>query len=161
VINTAISGNTTRELLEGFDWRVRQFAPDVVFIMIGMNDCSTDRDVSEQDFRANLITLCRRVLDLPSIPVLQTTCPILPQTAPAREERFPRYMEVVRQVAAVEAIALVDHAAWWEEHRDSHFYWMSNGFHPNEYGHRAFAGVLFRELGIFDPKSATCSLFIP
>src|SRR5437763_63070 len=45
VINTAISGDSTRGLLETFDWRVAQFRPDVVFLMIGMNDCSTSRAI--------------------------------------------------------------------------------------------------------------------
>ena len=36
VINTAISGNNSRQLLNGFDWRVGQFRPDAVFLMIGM-----------------------------------------------------------------------------------------------------------------------------
>lgn len=30
ILNTAISGNTTQDLLESFDWRVAHFRPDVV-----------------------------------------------------------------------------------------------------------------------------------
>jgi len=40
-------------------------------------------------------------------------------------------------------------------------YWMSNAFHPNQFGHQVFAELLFKELGIFDPKAATCRFFRP
>jgi hypothetical protein len=38
---------------------------------------------------------------------------------------------------------------------------MSDAFHPNECGHRAFAHCLFHELGIFDPGSHCCRLHLP
>ena len=44
VINTAISGNSTRELLQGFDWRVAQFQPDVLLLMIGIAGAITHMD---------------------------------------------------------------------------------------------------------------------
>ena len=51
VITTAISGDNTRGPLAGFDWRVAQFDPDVVFVMIGMNDCSEGNDISVEELR--------------------------------------------------------------------------------------------------------------
>ena len=38
---------------------------------------------------------------------------------------------------------------------------MSDAFHPNNYGHCVFANYLFKELGIFDAKSTTCSFSTP
>ena len=43
VINTGISGNTTRVILNDLDWRISQFKPNVVSLMIGTNDCATGR----------------------------------------------------------------------------------------------------------------------
>src|SRR5690554_5045874 len=43
VINTGISGNTTQNILDDFDWRVKQFNPRIVSLMIGTNDCATGR----------------------------------------------------------------------------------------------------------------------
>lgn len=161
VIKTAISGNTTENLLKDFDWRCGQFQPHVVFLMIGMNDCSTGRNLPLETFEANLHELCNRIEGLGALTVLQTTCPILPGTAPDREPNFPAYMEAIRRVACARQLPLVDHEAYWKENIGRHFFWMSNAFHPNQYGHTAFAHELFRALGIFDPASPTCSLYVP
>ncbi|HRJ70997.1 MAG TPA: SGNH/GDSL hydrolase family protein [Terrimicrobiaceae bacterium] len=161
VMKTAISGNTTRALLETFDWRVASLQPDVVFVMIGMNDCSTGRDIPLAEFRSNLESVIRKIQALGAVPVLQTTCPILPNSAPDREGNFPQYMQAVRECAAALALPFVDHEEHWKAHSTQHYYWMSNAFHPNGAGHLAFAHELFRKLGIFDPASATCRLFVP
>jgi lysophospholipase L1-like esterase len=161
IINTAISGQTTRELLNGFDWRVRQFSPHVVFIMIGMNDCSETRALSPEEFRANLKQFNQQLVDINALPVLQTTCPILPGTTPDREPYFSQYMDIVREVAREGNWPLVDHLAFWEANRAKHYYWMHDPFHPGAHGHLVFAHTLFRELGIFDANSNVCRLFTP
>ena len=161
VINTAISGHNTRLLLEQFDWRVGQFAPQAVFVMIGMNDCSAASGITVEEFAANLEALCARIRTGGGEVVLQTTCPILPGAAPDREAGFPAYMEAVRQVAARIGAPLVDHERFWREQADRHYYWMSDAFHPNEYGHRAFAHRLFEALAIVDAQSPCCRLFRP
>src|ERR1051325_8863755 len=92
IIKTAVSGHTTRDLLGDFDWRVRQFHPTVVFLMFGMNDCASDQELVPAEFRSNLRSLCRSILDDGSaLPVLQTTCPIMPGGAPNRERNFDAY----------------------------------------------------------------------
>ena len=161
VITTAISGDNTRGLLDSFDWRVGQFRPDVVFIMIGMNDCSANNDIGPEEFEANLNRLADRLQEIGAVAVLQTTCPILPGQAPDRAPHFDTYMDLVRQVAARRDLPLVDHTRFWQEHPDSHFYWMSNAFHPNGHGHRAFAAHLYHALGMHDPSSHSCRLHIP
>lgn len=161
VINTAISGNTTRQLLEGFEWRVTQFRPHVVFLMIGMNDCSALNDLSLEQFESNLNELAERTEALDARLVLQTTCPILPGTAPDREPHFDGYMDAIRRVASQRGHPLIDHTKFWHEHADRHFFWMSNSFHPNEYGHRAFALLLYRALEIYDPESHSCRFYLP
>lgn len=161
VIKTAISGNTTRNLLADFDWRLAQFQPHVVFLMIGMNDCSTDRKMPLEEFRANLALLVEKIGALGGLTILQTTCPILPGSAPGREENFPSFMQAIRDVAADSGLPLVDHEAYWKANEGRHYYWMSNAFHPNNAGHLAFAHHLFREMGIFDENSTTCRFFLP
>jgi acyl-CoA thioesterase-1 len=161
VINTAISGNTTRDLLETFDWRVAQFKPEVVFIMVGMNDCNKLNHVDAETFRANLRELVHKIDHLPALPILQTTCPILPGRAPRLASRLDDYMDILRTVAAETKRPLIDHFAFWRQRADSHFFWMSNDCHPNAYGHRAFAVCLFQALSIYDPSSQTCRLHLP
>lgn len=161
VINTAISGHNTGALLDGFEWRVKQFNPDVVFVMIGMNDCSTSSRISCEQFERNLHALADRIIEGGGKPVMQTTCPILPGTSPDRLPHFPAFMDAIRRVAADRKLPLVDHTAHWEANNGKLYYWLDNPFHPNGHGHRAFANLLFKELGIFDPASATCRLFVP
>ena len=162
IINTAISGNNTNALLDSFDWRVARFQPHVVFIMIGMNDCNQGCNITVEQFKQNLHTIKEKLDTIGAMPVLQTTCPILPGSTPGREPYFDDYMDAVRRAAEQLDVPLVDHTAYWREQSDRLYYWMSNAFHPNEYGHRAFARTLFRDLGIDDPESSkTCQLFIP
>lgn len=161
VINTAINGDSTPGLLRTFDWRVEPFKPDVVFVMIGMNDCSAANGISADDFERNLAELYNRIDELGALTVLQTTCPILPGTAPEREPEFDDFMERVRRVAAEKGVPLIDHLRYWQAHPDQHFFWMSNAFHPNAHGHQAFAIHLFEALDIFDAGSPTCRLFLP
>ena len=161
VINTAHSGNNSQQLLDTYDHRVRRFNPDVVFLMIGMNDCEINNPVSLDQFYDNLNKLCDQFEEQGAVAVLQTTCPILPGSTPDREPDFPKYMNAIREVAAARKLPLVDHTACWEDNADKHYLWMSNEFYPNEYGHRAFAELLFTELDIWDADSATCRLMIP
>ncbi len=162
VINTAISGHNTENLIDGFDWRVKQFAPDVVFLMIGMNDCSDDlKELTVEKFGENLKSLCDSCQKLGSIVVLQTTSAILPNTAPDRIDNLPLYMQKVRDVAKQERLLLVDHTKYWDENTDKHYHWMANEFHPNQYGHRVFVQELLKTIGLFDPDSSVCRLFVP
>ncbi len=163
VLNTAVNGDTTRGLLAGFEERVARFAPGVVLLMIGMNDCCDRRGIGLPEFAANLNTIADRSAAWQGTVVFQTSPPILPGLAPDREPQFPAFMDAVRAVARARGLPLVDHAAEWQALQPAHrrFYWMSDPFHPNEYGHRALARTLFREFGLEDPHSATCRLFIP
>ena len=161
VINTAISGNTTRHLLEGFEWRVTQFTPHAIFLMIGMNDCSDQNDLDLEEFEQNLHELAERMDMLGSRLILQTTCPILPGAAPDSEPHFMDYMDAIRRVASARGLPLVDHTEFWMEHADQHFFWMSDAFHPNGYGHQAFALLLYRAMGLYDPDSPSCRFYLP
>lgn len=161
VITTAISGDNTRGLLDSFDWRVGQFRPQAVPIMIGMNDCSASNDISVEEFSDNLDRLVQRIADIDAVPVLQTTCPIMAHQAPDREPHIDAYMDAIRQAAVRNEVPLVDHTAHWQQHADKRAYWMSDAFHPNEYGHRAFADLLYQEFGIHDPASHACRLYYP
>lgn len=163
VVNTATSGSSTIHLLERFDRHVKTFSPRVVFLMIGMNDCNPGRGVSLDRFRSNLSTLTERIQKLPSLPVLQTTCPILPGTSPEREPHFDAYMDAVRDIAGMKSLPLIDHAAHWKrrfaDEPGLHSLWM-NAYHPTYRGHRALAELIFRELGVFDPQSDICRLVL-
>lgn len=161
VINTAISGNRIASLIEQFEWRLAQFRPDVVFVMIGMNDCASDDPQDLRRFTDSLGDLAGRITALGAIGIWQTSCPIIPGGAPERESHFDDYMQAVRKSAKNHALPIIDHVRYWEAHADRHWYWMGDAFHPNVHGHRVLASRIFHELDIFDADAPTCRLFVP
>lgn len=161
VLNTAFSGYTTRGLLAEYEHRVARFKPDAVFLMIGMNDCY-EQTVPLAEFQQNLRALAGRIQTGGGLPVLQTTCPVIDGKAPGREKHLPAYMDAVREAAAALGLPLVDHTAEWQRAGEQQrYYLMSDPFHPNAHGHRAFARHLFRVTGLWDDASPTCRLFVP
>jgi hypothetical protein len=98
--------------------------------------------------------------------MLQTTCLPLPQDSyPPRTGNLLALMDVLREVAAAEKLPLVDHTrhcqAAIQENPHRAYFWMNNICHPNQFGHRAFAELLFKEIGIFNPQSLVCRQFVP
>ena len=157
VINTGISGDTTAGLLKDLDWRIFQFKPHVTSIMMGMNDCAGG-PAKRDDFRSNLNKLVDAIEVHNSLPILNTTNPIY---TPNTERRN----DIIREVARKRKTVLVDHSSHWFEVKKTEaemLYWLNDGsIHPNECGHREFANLIFKELGIYDPASRTSRLFVP
>jgi lysophospholipase L1-like esterase len=150
-VNTAYSGDTTREILAQIEYRVIRFDPDIFSLMIGMNDAHLNRNITLDEFRRNTCSIVGRVRESTSAQIiLQTTCAVVPALAPERP-RFPEYMDVVREVALELDTALVDHHAEWEKIRtkDPTRYesWMANPIHPNALGHWVFAEKLMNYFG--------------
>jgi acyl-CoA thioesterase-1 len=161
VINTGISGDRTGGLLADLDWRVLRFKPDVVSVMLGMNDCSAGpagRDV----FRQNLTAIAQKCAAAGAVVVLNTPNTIYVKNAAARAD-LPAYADAVR--AAAGPYLLVDHWKEWSAAKpdpEKLLAWLEDrSIHPNVYGHRAFARSIFRAFGVFDPNSPTCKLDVP
>lgn len=161
VVRMAVSGYTTRNLLERFDAHVARFRPDVMFLMIGMNDCDLPRGITCQEFAVNLRTVAQRTAELGCLLVLQTTCPVISGLAASREPHFPLYMQAIRDLAAELKLPLVDHTAHWLKwNQGQRCAWMDDSIHPNAQGHLAFARHLLKELDAHDPVSVTGRLFL-
>lgn len=160
VINTGISGDKTDGLLGDLDWRVLHLKPDVVSIMIGMNDCSLG-EVGRELFRKNLTAIVTKVKTAGSIPILNTPNTIYLKNAETRQD-LAAYAQIVRDVALGTKAVLVDHYAHWEKAKpdqEALLKWLEDqSIHPNEFGHREFAKQIFNDLEIYDEKSPTCQL---
>jgi lysophospholipase L1-like esterase len=165
VINSAVDGDTCKGILDTFDWRVTSFAPDVAFVMIGMNDCANPHDQAIDGFEANLNTLADRIAQIDCHLILQTTLTVHPGGSPAHEPNINAYMQKVRDVASSRQLPLIDHTRYWQQNEERAIFWRGDAFHPNQYGHIAFAKLIFQSLDIQDttddPKARTCRLFIP
>jgi lysophospholipase L1-like esterase len=160
VINSGISGNITDNILNDFDWRVGQFKPTVVSVMIGTNDCVRD-SISLDYYENKLEILLNKIRGLNAIPILHTPTIVAINEAP-HCKRLPEFVEVVRRVAEKGQVILVDNWYHWQEafkkepELNPYKSWLDDPVHPNNKGHIEVARLLFKSLGIFDPVAFTC-----
>jgi lysophospholipase L1-like esterase len=159
-INSGISGNTTQTILHDFDWRVKQFKPNIVSLMIGTNDCANER-VSIKAFEENLNLLVKKIRDLDAIPICHTPNLIIKELDPTRAG-LAKYVEVIKKVALEENVILVDNYGHWLEISEKsdginvNKEWLNDPLHPDGEGHSEIARLMFKSLSIFDPEAPTC-----
>lgn len=159
LINTAISGDATGGLLADFNWRVLQFNPNIVSIMIGMNNATQGHNGREQ-FASDLMEIIQRIRTAGAIPILHTTNPIDNQHPDAKTHvDLPAYNKAIVRVALATDTILIDHWSHWCEARTNYTAlrdWLADPLHPNAVGHRQFALHFFRTLGCFDDQAVSC-----
>ena len=158
VINTGVSGNTTQNVLDDFEWRISQFKPSVVSLMLGTNDCG---GYKIEDFEKNMNLLLIKIKQINAIPILHTPSLVIPERSPGRK-RLPEFASAVREVAVKNNVILVDNWSHWEntlrDQPEVNVYknWLNDPAHPNQTGHQEIARLMFRKLSIFDPLDSTC-----
>jgi acyl-CoA thioesterase I len=160
IINTAISGHATTDILSDYDWRISQFRPNVVSIMIGTNDAATSRHISVEVFENNLRLFIRQIRQLPIIPILHTPNTINYEENSGRERKELRlYVAAIRKVSKEDNVILVDNWRHWEQQKNlvDAQNWMADALHPNGRGHLEIARSLFQTLNICDTDSFTCN----
>lgn len=161
VINTGISGNTAQNILNDFDWRIGQFNPQVVSLMIGTNDCSIKRDISIEQFEQDLDSLLTRIRELNAIPVYHTPSIIIKEKARERE-KISEYVSVIQSLCSRKEVILIDNYTYWQnamqQYGETTIFknWLNDPIHPNGAGHSEIARLMFKELSIFDPQASTC-----
>lgn len=161
VVNTAISGNITQNILDDFNWRIGQFKPEVVSLMIGTNDCAR-KEMTAEIFGVILNVLLDKIRETGAIPILHTPNVIIMEYAPERAD-LPGYVGVIQKTAEKKNIILVDNYVYWEEVIKSNSginvfkEWLNDPLHPNGAGHLEIARLMFKELSIFNPKDPTCN----
>ena len=160
VINAGNSGHTSGNLIESaqYDRLVRQPRPQVVFVMIGMNDMVHNTAVK---FRTNLYTLVDWIRADGAIPVLQTSNTIKKdenhESYITRYRLLPQFMDIVRDSAREKDVILIDHHAFWQKCAvlDE---WLGEPIHPGALGHLEIAKEIFRTLGIYEPEGNCCKV---
>jgi len=161
IINTAISGQTTQNIINDFDRRVSRFNPKVVVLMIGTNDAAEDRNISTESFGNNLIAFIDRIRGIGAIPVVMSPNIIITEKSPERS-RLYLYVEKMEQVVKTKNVIYVDNWSIWSTELQLKYpgevfkKLLNDPLHPNGYGHQEIAMALFKELSIFDPTAPTC-----
>ena len=183
VLNTAVGGWSTAALGPRVEERILRHRPDVAFLMFGTNDAAGGADGIDAfgERYAGILTQIREAGVRRTI--VQTTVPMLPVQPEAwaamtewpdagtragklnglreRLAHLEAYVAKTREVAASCGIPLVDHWAAWADTGIRRGELLDGGFHPNEFGHRLIAHVLFRACGMWDDASWMCRLFVP
>lgn len=163
VIKTGISGWKISDLAADLEWNVLQFRPHVVSMMFGMNDCTLGVDGLAGFERTYVETIERIRGETGAAIVLHTPNAICSSTGEPRLSHLAAYRDAILALSAKTCVPCIDHYAEWaaNEPTGSMHHWLADGFHPNEYGHRAFARSLLQALDIWDPGSWSGSLPIP
>ena len=163
VIRTATSGWTIDRLSQDLEWRVLQFAPQIASFHFGMNDCPAGTDALPR-FREQYNAVLKQVRERCGSAILvHTPNPVLPNSETRRAPHIDAYVAAIREIAGNNQAILVDHYAAFMEYaqKAQMYYLMNDPLHPNEYGHRFKVQLLLKTLGMYDPESAVCRLFIP
>ncbi len=162
VITTAISGWRITTIADDLEWSVLQYRADVVSINVGMNDCTEGPDGVAR-FATAYREVLNRIRDAHDPAFILHTPNTIYHTPQGTRSSLSLYAAAIREIAAEYDAVLVDHEKDWLEieKRQSLMFWLSDEIHPNEYGHRAMAHTLLRELGLFDAGSYVGRLMIP
>lgn len=147
-INAGVSGWTAAQGLEGLQHRVLRFEPDAVIIAFGTNDARDGLEGLgrfEQSLEA-MVTACQQQ---GAEVVLQTPVPTSISGRDSRPE-LPRYVDVVRELAAAHSTQMVDHYGHWTNvwQEADPIEWMNDHIHPNAAGHLAMANLLLEQIGL-------------
>ncbi len=144
VFNAGISGNTTVDALKRLDADVLAHKPQLVTVMLGLNDMVR---VPLEEYEANLATILRKcreagadatlctpnaVTDTPSRP----TAKLVEYIAGIRRVGEREQVPVVDCYAAFEAVRAADPARWQML--------MSDEIHPNMMGHKLLAETIMQ-----------------
>lgn len=157
IINTAVSGNATVDILKDFDWRVSHLKPQVVFLMIGTNDAADKRNISVEQYGKNLEKFVDQIRTLGAIPVFLSPTPILEEEALERKN-LKQYVVKMEEITKKRSVIFVNQWHYWNTELKAKYkdQWskqlLNDPLHPNGLGHKEMAINLFKELGIFDPK---------
>ncbi len=166
MVGSGVSGNNTREALARFDRDVACFKPDLVIVTFGGNDCKPDPEkyVPEEEYRANLEEIARRIKELGAIPVFQTYYKMdLEAMDPARARGFVRNMEIVRELAQKHQWNFVDNYAVFDRVDPLVFRYklMINAMHTSEAGNMLIGVELLRHFDVDPYKIGHAELLLP
>jgi lysophospholipase L1-like esterase len=179
LVNAGVGGNTSKMARDRFEKDVLSKRPQVVVIMLGINDATVDvwkkppataPRVSLVDYRANLTAMIRALKPGGVRVILMTTNPIswsettrkLYSAAPYRPDDpegfnvlLRDYAQAVRDLAQAEGVGLVDVYNKFKELEARPTrkvgYLTSDGMHPENEGHRVIADLIIEHLAA-DPR---------
>ena len=144
IINSGVSGNTSRDLLERFDRDVVEFNPDWVSICIGVNDVWRQFDspaipqncVLPDEYEKNLETMILKVKDTTKGIFILSPYIMEPNSADKMRARINEYVAIAKKLSEKHNCIFVDFQKMYEDyfqiHHSSFIAW--DRIHPNQRG---------------------------
>lgn len=157
VIDTCLPHSTMRNLATHLNDRVLRFAPDVVFLMCGMND-ATFGEEGIPDFVDALDAVVAGLLQAGSIPLINAPYRPVPIRGFDISQRIQVYVDATLKVAQEHEVPVVDHWRDWEvvlaQGHPIHRWMADDGLHPNADGLRRISRHLLYRLGVSEQEQA-------
>ncbi|HEX2951436.1 MAG TPA: SGNH/GDSL hydrolase family protein [Armatimonadota bacterium] len=152
IIKTAYSGSSVPVTLETLGQRCIRFQPDIVSIMLGVNDASLGME-NLPAFAEGYLTLIRRIhKETPALIFIQTPNRLDIPNSAMRGQCIEAYVEEVRRIAELADVPCCDHYAVWqayETHTQNGSHYLRNDpLHPNNFGHLLLANTLLEWIGL-------------
>ena len=153
VFNTGMSGGTTTSVLARLEQDALRFKPDLITVMLGINDAKGGEENVPQ-FNRQMLAIIEAIRNNRSEMLLLTQNYVDFESESAADVRrsYPHYVKAIRAIAASHQVPLCDiHRKWKdsiENNYSLHLKLMNDGLHPNEHGHQFIADTLFEYLGI-------------
>lgn len=155
-VNRGISGNRVRDLEERWDRDCLDLQPDVLSIMIGINDCwkrfSRNDPTSTDSYQSGYRRLLERVrTELPDTKLILLepfVLPTLPEQQAWREDLDPKIQAVRELAREFEAVYVpLDGLFAAAAARREPAFWAPDGVHPSPAGHGLIARAWLQAAG--------------
>lgn len=158
-INSGKGGDSTRELLARIERDCLAHRPDLVFITVGGNDSNPGKEMSRDEYKANLKNIISQIQSIGAAPVLQTYYAFdLEKMDPQHGENFISMMQAVRETAKETDCMLIDHLARWEPLRQRcvnvYRRLLCDALHTNPTGNIVLGLDIARAFGLELPDDA-------
>ncbi|MDO8626523.1 MAG: SGNH/GDSL hydrolase family protein [Candidatus Magasanikbacteria bacterium] len=149
LFNLAVSGATSLDLLENQAGNLKDLKPDIVTILIGVNDVHAV-GIRIGQFRANL----EKIIDLAkaarpkkivvgTVPFIGSKNILWPPYDKYFAAQSRRYSEVVREIASKNGVTAADFSETFDKKWRESDYYAEDNFHLNEDGHNILANIFY------------------
>ena len=154
IVNAGIRNATLDNMIKIVQQGLLQCRADCVFIMPGLID-QTQASQHPFTYSEKLRQLIGLIQSLDVIPILQTP-PVPRLSTNETPSALWSQADLIREVAIVEGVGLIDHAEFWQE-QSRETWWTTQGLEVSQEGQRALAMLFFSELDLYDRSSQLCS----
>ena len=154
-INRGIGGNRTIDLAARWQTDVIDLKPDVLSILIGVNDTFWAKNMTFEQFEPTYDSLISQTLAaLPNVRIILGEPFLLPvgkfkDDYPAKLAELKKRQEVVARLAAKYKLPLIRYQSLFDEalKRAPADHWCWDGVHPHYAGHALMADAWMKVLG--------------